>query len=99
MSSSTLVQMRARFNSQCPSCSKRIRYDDRMVFDTDARIAYHPDCVPSAVRQAAPAAPAAPAAERMPRGYKCRSCGTRGFGGQYPFSTNPGSGLCDDCGA
>ena len=29
--------------------------------------------------------------------YRCRSCGDTGYGGQYPFSTNPSSGLCDDC--
>lgn len=27
----------------------------------------------------------------------CRSCGQTGNRGDYPFSTNPGSGLCDDC--
>ena len=27
----------------------------------------------------------------------CRRCHTTGMAGQYPFSTNPGSGLCDDC--
>ena len=30
---------------------------------------------------------------------RCRSCGTAGNRGSYPFSTNPSSGLCDDCGA
>jgi hypothetical protein len=29
--------------------------------------------------------------------YRCRECGATGYAGQYPFSTNPGSGLCDDC--
>lgn len=28
---------------------------------------------------------------------KCRKCGATGQRGQYPFSTLPGSGLCDDC--
>lgn len=28
---------------------------------------------------------------------RCRQCGQRGYAGQYPFSTLPGSGLCDDC--
>jgi hypothetical protein len=27
----------------------------------------------------------------------CRSCGQTGSRGSYPFSTNPGSGRCDDC--
>lgn len=31
--------------------------------------------------------------------FRCRSCGATGVSGQYPFSTNPSSGLCDDCGA
>jgi rubrerythrin len=29
--------------------------------------------------------------------YICRSCGTEGYGGKYPFSTCPSSGFCDDC--
>ncbi len=28
---------------------------------------------------------------------RCRSCGQTGSRGSYPFSTNPGSGRCDDC--
>lgn len=28
---------------------------------------------------------------------RCKSCGQTGYTGAYPFSTNPGSGLCDDC--
>lgn len=28
---------------------------------------------------------------------RCKSCGQTGHRGAYPFSTNPGSGLCDDC--
>ncbi len=27
----------------------------------------------------------------------CRDCGQTGKRGDYPFSTLPGSGLCDDC--
>jgi hypothetical protein len=27
----------------------------------------------------------------------CRNCGQTGRAGNYPFSTNPGSGYCDDC--
>ena len=27
----------------------------------------------------------------------CRSCGQSGTRGNYPFSTMPGSGRCDDC--
>jgi len=27
----------------------------------------------------------------------CRHCRQTGYTGAYPFSTNPGSGLCDDC--
>ena len=27
----------------------------------------------------------------------CRKCGQGGYTGEYPFSTCPGSGLCDDC--
>lgn len=87
---STLVEMRARFNSECPTCSKRIRYDDRMMFDTDARIAYHVGCVPAGAGRSV-------AAE--PQTMRCRRCGVSGAIGQYPFSTNPSSGLCDDCGA
>ncbi len=30
---------------------------------------------------------------------RCRACGQGGYVGDYPFSTNPSSGLCDDCGA
>lgn len=29
--------------------------------------------------------------------YTCRECGAKGYGGEYPFSTNPASGYCDDC--
>jgi len=28
---------------------------------------------------------------------RCQSCGQTGYAGGYPFSTNPSSGLCDDC--
>lgn len=30
-------------------------------------------------------------------GLTCRRCHTIGVAGQYPFSTNPSAGLCDDC--
>jgi hypothetical protein len=34
-----------------------------------------------------------------PRGryLVCRACGQGGYVGEHPFSTNPASGLCDDC--
>jgi len=95
MTSSTLIQMRARFNSQCPGCTKRIRYDDPMTFDSIARIAYHPGCVPVAAQQAASAA--APVAKTA-RMMRCRRCGTSGAMGQYPFSTLATMYVCDDCG-
>ncbi len=28
---------------------------------------------------------------------RCRKCGQTGEAGRYPFSTNPSSGICDDC--
>ena len=28
---------------------------------------------------------------------RCRRCGVSGYSGDYPFSTMPGSGHCDDC--
>lgn len=28
---------------------------------------------------------------------RCKSCGQIGHAGEYPFSTLPGSGRCDDC--
>jgi hypothetical protein len=28
---------------------------------------------------------------------RCRSCGQTGYAGEYPFSTAPSTGLCDDC--
>ena len=31
------------------------------------------------------------------RQMRCRECGQTGYTGEYPFSTNPSSGLCDDC--
>lgn len=31
------------------------------------------------------------------RTYRCRDCGQSGPDGQYPFSTNPSGGYCDDC--
>lgn len=34
---------------------------------------------------------------REPESCRCRRCGTVGREGGYPFSTNPASGLCDDC--
>ena len=37
------------------------------------------------------------AANKGRKFYTCRQCGARGYGGEYPFSTNPSSGLCDDC--
>lgn len=27
----------------------------------------------------------------------CKRCGQGGYTGEYPFSTLPGSGICDDC--
>jgi hypothetical protein len=36
----------------------------------------------------------------MPKSRKfmtCKHCRQTGYTGGYPFSTNPGSGLCDDC--
>ena len=51
---------------------------------------------------AAPAAPArvrAVSAAPARREMTCRHCGTTGRVGAVPFSTNPSSGLCDDCGA
>ena len=39
------------------------------------------------------------AASRRVERYRCRECGVSGNGGQRPFSTRPGSGYCDDCGA
>lgn len=37
-------------------------------------------------------------AEKAPTlGYTCRSCANTGLGGDYPFSTAPGTGYCDDC--
>ena len=32
------------------------------------------------------------------RWCRCRKCGVTGWTRDYPFSTNPGSGYCDDCG-
>ena len=40
-----------------------------------------------------------PAKSGATRYYRCRECGVRGAGGAHPFSTNPSSGYCDDCGA
>ena len=28
---------------------------------------------------------------------RCKECGEKGRMGVWPFSTNPSSGLCDDC--
>jgi len=28
---------------------------------------------------------------------RCSGCGQTGWTGQYPFSTLPSSGMCDDC--
>ena len=28
---------------------------------------------------------------------RCKSCGATGHSGAYPFSTLPGSSICDDC--
>ncbi|TVO81454.1 hypothetical protein AYI81_21200 [Shewanella algae] len=36
------------------------------------------------------------AADKRPV-LRCKSCGATGHSGEYPFSTLPGSGLCDDC--
>ncbi len=36
--------------------------------------------------------------ERPDRKFlRCRECGQTGYTGEYPFSTAPGTGLCDDC--
>ncbi len=35
--------------------------------------------------------------ERDTSQIRCRSCDQQGRAGNYPFSTLPGSGLCDDC--
>lgn len=47
------------------------------------------------LRDTAATKPAAAAATTA--ACKCKKCGTTGPRGQYPFSTLPGSGLCDDC--
>lgn len=39
----------------------------------------------------------APRRESTRPRIRCKSCGQTGYSGSYPFSTNPGSGLCDDC--
>jgi len=31
------------------------------------------------------------------RRMTCKSCGQSGWTGEYPFSTMPSSGYCDDC--
>ena len=46
-----------------------------------------------AARRAAAEAAAGPKRERL----TCKICGQTGFAGDYPFSTLPGSGRCDDC--
>ncbi len=39
-----------------------------------------------------------PAAPAKPRKYmRCRECGQGGYVGEYPFSTYPAGGRCDDC--
>lgn len=43
------------------------------------------------------AKPAKPKSTATVYTLKCRKCGATGQRGQYPFSTLPGSGLCDDC--
>jgi len=41
------------------------------------------------------------AAKQLPRENKkfmrCKECGQTGYRGEYPFSTCPASGRCDDC--
>ncbi len=32
-----------------------------------------------------------------PRYRECRRCRQSGYVGEYPFSTAPSTGLCDDC--
>jgi 2-oxoglutarate dehydrogenase complex dehydrogenase (E1) component-like enzyme len=39
---------------------------------------------------------AAAAADKRPL-LRCKRCGNTGRSGDYPFSTLPGSGCCDDC--
>lgn len=36
-------------------------------------------------------------AKKQDKYLRCKSCGQTGTTGGYPFSTLPGSGLCDDC--
>ena len=31
------------------------------------------------------------------RRLRCKRCGQSGYSGEYPFSTNPASNICDDC--
>lgn len=41
-----------------------------------------------------------PTARRVRAGQvfmKCRRCGQTGYTGEYPFSTYPAGGVCDDC--
>jgi len=42
-------------------------------------------------------APVAPLSVDPRPVMSCRSCGQTGHRGEYPFSTNPASGRCDDC--
>ena len=90
MTTQTLRLMQARYDGRCGGCDKRIRAHTPIAFDDDARIAYHAACAPVVATVAAPAGP---------RQFRCRRCRVSGPAGQYPFSTNPTSYLCDDCGA
>lgn len=44
-----------------------------------------------------PVEPAARTAQEESPRLRCSRCGTFGHRGDYPFSTLPDSGLCDDC--
>ena len=55
--------------------------------------------VPAEKSDAARALVSAPTAKASFQSARlvCRSCGQSGTRGDYPFSTMPGSGRCDDC--
>lgn len=76
----------AKFDGTCKKCGNRILAGALINWEKGSG-ASHVECPADA-----------PAKPKTANSFmRCCRCGQTGHTGGYPFSTNPGSGLCDDC--
>lgn len=79
----------AKFPGTCKKCNNPISAGIQIEWSKGSG-AQHVTCPEQTAQAAKPVSNA-------PKFMRCRSCGQIGYTRQYPFSTNPGSGHCDDC--